>query len=99
MKYLTDTDSAKIMAIEGRQSPSNKAAYQDAKIANDPVLKEFRSQVEEAVPMPNLPEMTMVWSPATIMMASVAKRTIQPKAALDKAQAEVLKAVSELRKK
>jgi arabinogalactan oligomer/maltooligosaccharide transport system substrate-binding protein len=49
--------------------------------------------------MPNLPEMTMVWSPATIMMASVAKRTIEPKAALDKAQAEVLRAVSELHKK
>jgi arabinogalactan oligomer/maltooligosaccharide transport system substrate-binding protein len=99
VKYLTDKDSSKIMAIEGRQSPSNKGAYEDQKISNDPVLKAFRTQVEVAVPMPNLPEMTMVWSPATIMMASVAKRTIQPKAALDKAQAEVLKAVSELRRK
>ena len=99
VKYLTDQESAKVMAIEGRQSPSNKGAYEDPKIANDPVLKSFRTQVAVAVPMPNLPEMTMVWSPATIMMASVAKRTIQPKAALDKAQAEVLKAVSELRRK
>jgi arabinogalactan oligomer/maltooligosaccharide transport system substrate-binding protein len=99
VKFLTDKESAKVMAIEGRQSPSNKAAYEDAKVANDPVLKAFRTQVEVAVPMPNLPEMTMVWSPATIMMASVAKRTIEPKAALDKAQAEVLRAVSELHKK
>jgi arabinogalactan oligomer/maltooligosaccharide transport system substrate-binding protein len=99
VKFLTDKEAAKTMAIEGRQSPSNKAAYEDPKVANDPTLKAFRSQVEVAVPMPNLPEMTMVWSPATIMMASVAKRTIQPKAALDKAQAEVLKAVSELHKK
>jgi len=43
--------------------------------------------------------MTMVWSPATIMMASVAKRSTQPQAAADKAQAEVLKSLSELRKK
>jgi arabinogalactan oligomer/maltooligosaccharide transport system substrate-binding protein len=99
VKFLTDREAARTMAIEGRQSPSNKAAYEDPKVANDPTLKAFRSQVEVAVPMPNLPEMTMVWSPATIMMASVAKRTIQPKAALDKAQAEVLKAVSELHKK
>ena len=41
----------------------------------------------------------MVWSPATIMMASVAKRTIQPKPALDKAQAEVVKTISELHRK
>jgi len=99
LKFITDTEPAKIMAIEGRQSPSNQAAYQDPKVANDPVLKAFRTQVEVAVPMPNLPEMTMVWSPATIMMASVAKRTIAPKPALDKAQAEVLKAVSELHRK
>jgi len=99
VKFLTDRPSAKTMALEGRQSPSNKAAYEDPIVANDPVLKAFRAQVEVAVPMPNLPEMTMVWSPATIMMASVAKRTIAPKAALDKAQAEVLKAVAELHRK
>ncbi|MGZ6142059.1 MAG: extracellular solute-binding protein [Myxococcales bacterium] len=98
-KYLTSVESAKIMALEGRQSPSNKEAFADPRVASDPVLKAFHAQVEVAVPMPNLPEMTMVWSPATIMMASVAKRTIDPKAALDKAQAEVVKAVSELHRK
>ena len=99
VKYLTDAPAAKTMAVEGRQSPSNKAAYEDPRVANDPVLKAFHKQVEVAVPMPNLPEMTMVWSPATIMMASVAKRTIQPKPALDKAQAEVVKTISELHRK
>jgi len=87
------------MALEGRQSPSNRAVYDDPKVKADPVLRAFRDQVEVAVPMPNLAEMTMVWSPATIMMASVAKRTIEPKAALDKAQGEVVKALAELKKK
>jgi len=99
VKYLTDKPAARIMALEGRQSPSNQAVYEDPQVANDPVLKAFRTQVEVAVPMPNLAEMTMVWSPATIMMASVAKRSTQPQAAADKAQAEVLKSLSELRKK
>ena len=99
VKYLTDGPSARIMALEGRQSPSNKAVYEDPQVAADPVLKAFRKQVEVAVPMPNLAEMTMVWSPATIMMASVAKRSTPPQVAADKAQAEVLKSISELRKK
>jgi arabinogalactan oligomer/maltooligosaccharide transport system substrate-binding protein len=99
VKYLTSTEAATIMALEGRQSPSNKAVYDDPKVANDPVLRSFRTQVEVAVPMPNLAEMTMVWSPATIMMASVAKRTILPRPALAKAQAEVLKSLSELHRK
>jgi len=99
VKYLTDKPAARIMALEGRQSPSNKAIYDDPQVATDPVLKAFHTQVEGAVPMPNLAEMTMVWSPATIMMASVAKRSTAPKAAADKAQAEVLKSLSELHKK
>jgi len=99
VKYLTDKPAARIMALEGRQSPSNKAIYEDPQVSADPVLKAFHTQVEVAVPMPNLAEMTMVWSPATIMMASVAKRSTAPKAAADKAQAEVLKSLSELHKK
>ena len=99
VKYLTDKPAATIMAVEGRQSPSNQSVYEVPAVAADPVLKAFRTQVEVAVPMPNLPEMTMVWSPATIMMASVAKGTIAPKAALAKAQAEVLKNIAELHRK
>ena len=99
VKYLTDLGPATTMALEGRQTPSNKAVYDNPKVKGDPVLGAFHDQVQVAVPMPNLPEMTMVWSPATIMMASVAKRTIQPKAALDKAQAEVVKNIAELHKK
>ncbi len=99
VKYLTDVGPATTMALEGRQTPSNKAVYDNPKVKADPVLAAFHAQVQVAVPMPNLPEMTMVWSPATIMMASVAKRTIQPKPALDKAQAEVVKNIAELHKK
>jgi arabinogalactan oligomer/maltooligosaccharide transport system substrate-binding protein len=96
-KYLTDVPAAKVMAIEGRQSPANKGAYADPQVAGDPVLKAFRQQVENAIPMPNLPEMTMVWSPATTAMNKVVKKTAAPKAALDVAQKEVLERIAKLR--
>jgi arabinogalactan oligomer/maltooligosaccharide transport system substrate-binding protein len=99
VKFLTDKEQAKVLALEGRQSPANKAIYEDAKIAADPVLKAFRAQVEVALPMPNLPEMTMVWSPVSTMMAAVTHHSIAPRPALEGAQAQVLKDVSALRKK
>lgn len=99
VKYLTDKDAAMIMGLEGRQSPSNRAVYDDPKVVADPVLKAFKAQVDVAVPMPNLPEMTMVWSPVTTMMAGVAKKGVAPKAGLDKAQEQVAKDVAGLRKK
>jgi arabinogalactan oligomer/maltooligosaccharide transport system substrate-binding protein len=87
------------MAVEGRQSPANKAVYAEPKVAGDAVLKSFRDQVEVAIPMPNLPEMTMVWSPATTVMNSVTRHSASPKAALDGAQAAISKDVAGLRKK
>jgi arabinogalactan oligomer/maltooligosaccharide transport system substrate-binding protein len=99
VKYLTDVEAGKIMALEGRQSPANKAIYDDPRVANDPVLKAFKQQVEVAVPMPNVPEMTIVWSPATTMMNAVSKGSIKPKPALDHAQSAVARDVANLRKK
>lgn len=98
-KFLTQTPSAKVLALEGRQSPANADVYNDADVAKDPQLKAFRDQVNVAVPMPNVPEMTMVWSPATTAMNGILKKTSSPKAALEKAQQQVAKDVAGLRKK
>ncbi|MCL4807661.1 MAG: extracellular solute-binding protein [Thermoanaerobaculia bacterium] len=99
VKHLTDTPQAKVMAVEGRQTPANQAVYADAAVSGDKILSAFRKQVEVAVPMPNLPEMTMVWSPATTAMNTIVKKSATPKAAMDQAQQAVLKDVAALRKK
>jgi arabinogalactan oligomer/maltooligosaccharide transport system substrate-binding protein len=99
IKYATDLPSAKIMALEGRQTPANKAVYSDPKVAADPVLEAFRKQVDNAVPMPNLPEMTMVWSPATTAMNTITKQAATPKAAMDIAQKSVESDIAKLRGK
>ena len=98
-KFLTDAGPAKTLALEGRQSPANQSVYQDAKVSADPLLKAMKDQVDVAVPMPNLPEMSMVWTPATSAMNTVFKNTATPKAALDAAQKSVAKDVAGLRKK
>ena len=98
-KYLTDVPAGKTLALEGRQTPANKAVYSDPRVSGDPVLSAFRKQVEVAVPMPNVPEMTMVWSPATTAMNTITKGAATPKAAMDAAQKEVQQRIAELRKK
>ncbi|WP_223641262.1 extracellular solute-binding protein [Corallococcus sp. EGB] len=98
-KFLTDAGPGRTLALEGRQSPANQEVYKDAKVAADPLLKAMKDQVDVAVPMPNLPEMSMVWTPATSAMNTVFKNTATPKAALDAAQKSVAKDVAGLRKK
>jgi len=97
VSYLTGVDAARTMAIEGRQSPANAKVYEDPRIAGDAVLAGFRKQVEVALPMPNAPEMTMVWSPATTAVNKILRGT-PPADALAKAQAQVAKDVQGLRR-
>jgi len=98
VKFVTDVKAATVMAVEGRQNPANKKAYEDPKVGKDPILAAFRAQAEVAIPTPNVPEMTMVWSPATTAMNTITRGT-SPQAALDKAQAQLLKDVAGLRKR
>ena len=98
VKYVTDAPAAKVLALEGGQTPANKDVYKDAKVSSDPLLAAFRRQVEVAVPMPNLAEMSMMWTPVTSAMTAVVQGSAKPKAALDQAQKEVEAAVALLRK-
>ena len=98
VKYVTDLPAARIMALEGRQTPANAAVYEDSKVQADSQLAAFRDQVSVAIPMPNRPEMAMVWSPATTAMNVITKKTATPKNAMDQAQKEVTERVAALLK-
>jgi arabinogalactan oligomer/maltooligosaccharide transport system substrate-binding protein len=97
-KYLTDVTASKVLALEGSQSPANKNVYSDPQVAANPVLKAFRAQVDNAVPMPNVPEMTLMWSPVTTAMNAIVQKASTPKAALDKAQKDVVEGIAKLKK-
>lgn len=97
VKYVTDLEAGRVMALEGRQTPAARAVYDDAAVKADPVLAAFKRQVEVAVPMPNLPEMTMMWSPATTALNKV-NSGASPREALGVAQKAVEKDVAGLRK-
>ena len=96
--FLTGIEAGKVMALEGRQTPANMNVYDDVEVANDATLSAFRAQVENALPMPNYAEMTMVWSPATTAMNSIVRKAASPKAAMDQAQKDVEERVQSLRK-
>ncbi|HEX6200833.1 MAG TPA: extracellular solute-binding protein, partial [Thermoanaerobaculia bacterium] len=99
LTYLTDLPAAKVLALEGRQTPANRAVYDDPKVAADAELTLFRKQVEVAIPMPNVPEMTMVWSPATTAMNVITHGRAKPKDALATAQKEVVERIGKLRER
>ncbi len=99
VRFLTGLEGARLMATEGRQNPALEKAYAEPALARDERLNAFRTQAQTAIPMPNLAEMTMVWSPMTTAMNAITRKAATPKAALDEAQRAVQKDMAGLRGK
>ena len=99
LKFVTSKECLVVMAVKGRQLPANKAVYKIPEIANDPILSAFRKQLDVAVPMPNIAEMTMMWSPCTTAMNKIIKGRSTPEAGLKEAQKTIVENISSLRKK
>ncbi|WP_077407038.1 extracellular solute-binding protein [Microbulbifer agarilyticus] len=80
MEFLTSRQSAEKMAIQGGQLPANTHAFTHPRIANFDTAMAFRRQLEQAVPIPNLPDMTLVWVPLKNLLKKVVKGAAQPEA-------------------
>jgi len=59
---LTDPTVGTDLALASGCAPANALCYEDARVANDPLVQSMRTTAEIAVPMPNIPEMDVMWT-------------------------------------
>lgn len=97
-KFMVSEEAGLVLALEGGQLHTNRAVYENDKVAKDPVLSAFRAQYESAVPMPNYAEMTLMWSPVTTAMNKIVKGASTPEAAMSEAQKSIMEGLAALRK-
>jgi arabinogalactan oligomer/maltooligosaccharide transport system substrate-binding protein len=95
--FLCGEEAGLLLARDGGQLHANRAIYEDATMRSNAIATAFRTQLETATPMPNIPEMTPIWSPADKAMKRIVKGESSPEAAWNKAQAEVVEAIAALR--
>lgn len=95
--YLAGAEAGRILAVEGGQLHAAAAVYDDPAVQADPIAQAFRAQLDTAVPLPNVPDMTLVWSPADKALKRLVKGEATPAAAWAEAQADVVKAIAALR--
>jgi arabinogalactan oligomer/maltooligosaccharide transport system substrate-binding protein len=96
--YLTSPEVGVILALEGRQLNANKAVYDNPQVASDQILKAFHTQLDDAEPMPNRAEMTMVWSPVTTAMNKIVKGAATAEEAIKEAHETISASIAALRK-
>jgi arabinogalactan oligomer/maltooligosaccharide transport system permease protein len=92
-RWLASTEAARIRAIEGHQPVADRGAWEDPRVANDPILSAFRKQLAATVPMSNAIEMRQVWEPAQRALRRVLRGAADPKPALDEAERQILEAL------
>jgi arabinogalactan oligomer/maltooligosaccharide transport system substrate-binding protein len=99
MDYFTNNATSLVFATKGKMISANKSVYLNKKIASDPITMGFMMQAKQGIPMPNAPEMTMVWSPASTAMNKAFLGALSPADALTEAQNSVVSAIEMMKGK
>ncbi len=92
-RWLSGPAGALIRATEGHQTVAARAPWDDPAVGENPVLKAFRLQLADTVPMSNRLEMRAVWEPAQRALRRVLRGAADPKPALTEAETAVLESL------
>ena len=83
--------------MTGQLPPKNSLLENDT-IKQDEVSMAFLEQAQNAVPMPNIPEMQAVWGPMETAYTAIWNDGMDPKKALDAAYEQIEDAISTQKK-
>jgi arabinogalactan oligomer / maltooligosaccharide transport system substrate-binding protein len=92
MKFFTGPESAGPLATEAGHLPANTAVD----VSVDPVAQAFVKQGESVTPMPSIPEMGQVWTPAGNMITTVISGDATPEDAAAKAEEEINQLIEDM---
>jgi maltose-binding protein MalE len=70
---ITDKDLGVALAKTANCAPANSKSYEDADVAANEMIVAMKETADTAVPMPNIPEMSVMWGPAEGLLAAVNK--------------------------
>ena len=72
-------------------------AYDDKEVASNEMILAMKQSAEKAIPMPNIPEMSVMWGPAESLLAAVNKSGEDVDTAAEKYQKEALTAIQDMK--
>ncbi|MET1013034.1 MAG: extracellular solute-binding protein [Paenisporosarcina sp.] len=85
IEHLSNDENSKARFEAVSEIPANVALVEDPIIADNEGAKAVALQSQNAVPMPNIPEMGEVWGPMASALQTLATGKAEPQAALDEA--------------
>lgn len=96
LEALTEPEVGVTLAKGFNCAPANSKAYEDAEVASNEMILAMEKSAQKAVPMSNIPEMSVMWGPAESLLAAVNKSGEDVETAAGKYQEEALQAISDM---
>lgn len=77
-------------------APANNRSYEDASVAANPMIAAIQKTASTAQPMPNIPEMNVMWGPAESFLVNVNKNGEDVTKAAEEAQTAAEQAIADM---
>lgn len=84
------------LAKKSNCAPANAKSYEDADVAANEMIAAMKATAETAQPMPNIPQMSVMWGPTESLLAAVNKSDENIDKASGQHQEEALTAISDM---
>ncbi|BBF44643.1 maltose/maltodextrin ABC transporter, substrate binding periplasmic protein MalE [Lachnospiraceae bacterium KM106-2] len=79
-------------------APANTKSYDDPEVAKNEMVEAIKKTADTAKPMPNVPQISVMWTPTEAMLAAINKSNVKDiKKAADKAQKDAESAVADMK--
>lgn len=86
LKQIMNPELGVALAKASGCAPAIEACYDIDEVKNDDIVMMMREVAEDAIPMPNIPEMDVMWNVVSNMLVDINMRKVDVKTAADKAQ-------------
>lgn len=93
---LCDESVGVALAQKANCAPANQQSYADTDVVDNEMIMAMRETAETAQPMPNIPEMSVMWGPAESLLAAVNKSGEDVQTAAETYQKEAETAIADM---
>ncbi len=84
------------LAKESNCAPANAMAYVNSDVASNEMIVAIKDTAETAKPMPNIPQMSVMWQPSESLLAAINKSGSDINTSADQYQKEAEKSISDM---
>ncbi|MBE5973415.1 MAG: extracellular solute-binding protein [Paenibacillaceae bacterium] len=96
LKEIADPQLGIDLAESSRCAPANQKSYENTTVSKDEMIAAMRKTADIAQPMPNIPQMSVMWGPAESLLAAVNKSGKDLNSVADEYQKQAETAIADM---